>query len=57
MMTETEWRNLGKLLLLASHVHFLTVAPFLGIQQSPGWVHYLLNNSEPNVVCFRKLKD
>ncbi|CAG9806165.1 unnamed protein product [Chironomus riparius] len=27
----------------------------LGIQQSPGWEHYLITN-EYHVICFRKLK-
>ncbi|XP_057301619.1 cyclin-dependent kinases regulatory subunit 1-like [Hydractinia symbiolongicarpus] len=26
----------------------------LGIQQSPGWIHYLIHKPEPNVLLFRR---
>ncbi|CRK97717.1 CLUMA_CG011097, isoform A [Clunio marinus] len=26
----------------------------LGIQQSPGWVHYIIHNPENHVICFRR---
>lgn len=26
----------------------------LGIQQSPGWTHYMIHRPEPHVLCFRR---
>ncbi|MCL4138323.1 UNVERIFIED_CONTAM: hypothetical protein GTU68_000291 [Idotea baltica] len=26
----------------------------LGVQQSPGWVHYLVHNPEPQILLFRR---
>nr|CAH7738759.1 unnamed protein product [Callosobruchus chinensis] len=26
----------------------------LGVQQSPGWVHYMLHTPEPHVLLFRR---
>ncbi|XP_065353245.1 cyclin-dependent kinases regulatory subunit-like [Cloeon dipterum] len=26
----------------------------LGVQQSPGWVHYMLHAPEPNILLFRR---
>uniref|UniRef100_A0A6M2DFX1 Cyclin-dependent kinases regulatory subunit n=1 Tax=Xenopsylla cheopis TaxID=163159 RepID=A0A6M2DFX1_XENCH len=28
----------------------------LGVQQSPGWVHYMMHNPEPHVLLFRRPK-
>lgn len=28
----------------------------LGVQQSPGWVHYMLHIPEPHVLLFRRLR-
>jgi len=42
---------------LVPKTHLMTETEWrnLGIQQSPGWVHYILN-SESHVVCFRRPK-
>ncbi|KAJ1532138.1 hypothetical protein ONE63_000763 [Megalurothrips usitatus] len=29
----------------------------LGVQQSPGWVHYMMHSPEPHVLLFRRLRD
>lgn len=29
----------------------------LGVQQSPGWTHYLIHNPEPHILLFRREKD
>lgn len=29
----------------------------LGVQQSPGWVHYMLHTPEPHVLLFRRPKE
>ena len=26
----------------------------LGIQQSPGWIHYIIHGPEPHVLCFKR---
>ena len=26
----------------------------LGIQQSPGWIHYIKHTPEPHVICFKR---
>jgi len=26
----------------------------LGVQQSPGWVHYMVHSPEPNIILFRR---
>ncbi|KAG5679668.1 hypothetical protein PVAND_009223 [Polypedilum vanderplanki] len=49
-------QNLAKL-VPKNHLMTETEWRNLGIQQSPGWVHYLLNTTEPNVVCFRRIKE
>ena len=28
----------------------------LGVQQSPGWVHYMFHTPEPHVLLFRRRK-
>uniref|UniRef100_A0A336LNA2 Cyclin-dependent kinases regulatory subunit n=1 Tax=Culicoides sonorensis TaxID=179676 RepID=A0A336LNA2_CULSO len=28
----------------------------LGVQQSPGWVHYMIHSPEPNIILFRRLR-
>lgn len=28
----------------------------LGVQQSPGWVHYMFHTPEPHVLLFRRKK-
>ncbi|XP_025263744.1 cyclin-dependent kinases regulatory subunit isoform X2 [Camponotus floridanus] len=28
----------------------------LGVQQSPGWVHYMMHGPEPHVLLFRRLR-
>lgn len=28
----------------------------IGIQQSPGWIHYMFHRPEPHVILFRRLK-
>lgn len=28
----------------------------LGVQQSPGWVHYMMHTPEPHVLLFRRLR-
>jgi len=40
---------------LVPKTHLMTETEWrnLGIQQSPGWTHYILNN-ETHVVCFRR---
>ncbi len=27
----------------------------LGVQQSPGWIHYMIHRPEPHVLLFRRL--
>ncbi|KAL7744281.1 hypothetical protein ACLKA6_001680 [Drosophila palustris] len=44
---------------LAKHVpksHLMTETEWrnLGIQQSPGWVHYMMHAPEPHVILFRR---
>lgn len=41
---------------LISKTHLMSEAEWrsIGIQQSPGWVHYLLHGPEPHVICFRR---
>lgn len=28
----------------------------LGVQQSPGWIHYMIHTPEPHVLLFKRLK-
>ncbi|KAH8248162.1 hypothetical protein KR038_003808 [Drosophila bunnanda] len=44
---------------LAKHVpkaHLMTETEWrnLGVQQSPGWVHYMVHAPEPHVILFRR---
>ncbi|XP_034489452.1 cyclin-dependent kinases regulatory subunit [Drosophila innubila] len=44
---------------LAKHVpksHLMTETEWrnLGVQQSPGWVHYMMHAPEPHVILFRR---
>ncbi|XP_020289641.1 cyclin-dependent kinases regulatory subunit-like [Pseudomyrmex gracilis] len=46
---------------LAKHVpktHLMTESEWrnLGVQQSPGWVHYMMHGPEPHVLLFRRLR-
>ncbi|GAB1869732.1 Cyclin-dependent kinases regulatory subunit [Camponotus japonicus] len=46
---------------LAKHVpktHLMTETEWrnLGVQQSPGWVHYMMHGPEPHVLLFRRLR-
>ncbi len=29
----------------------------IGVQQSPGWIHYMVHNPEPHILLFRREKD
>jgi cyclin-dependent kinase regulatory subunit CKS1 len=29
----------------------------IGVQQSPGWVHYMVHKPEPHILLFRREKD
>ncbi|XKL64865.1 hypothetical protein PGB90_004951 [Kerria lacca] len=29
----------------------------LGVQQSPGWVHYMIHNPEPHILLFRRFRN
>ena len=29
----------------------------IGVQQSPGWVHYMIHNPEPHILLYRREKD
>lgn len=29
----------------------------IGVQQSPGWIHYMIHNPEPHILLFRREKD
>ncbi|XP_071477070.1 cyclin-dependent kinases regulatory subunit-like [Diadema antillarum] len=39
-------------------VHLMTETEWrnLGVQQSPGWVHYMIHNPEPHILLFRRTK-
>ena len=26
----------------------------IGVQQSPGWIHYMIHEPEPHILCFRR---
>ncbi|XP_014467569.1 PREDICTED: cyclin-dependent kinases regulatory subunit-like isoform X2 [Dinoponera quadriceps] len=46
---------------IARHVpktHLITETEWrnLGVQQSPGWVHYMMHGPEPHVLLFRRLR-
>jgi len=42
---------------LVPRTHLLTETEWrnLGIQQSPGWIHYMSHHPEPHVLLFRRL--
>ncbi|PNF31753.1 putative cyclin-dependent kinases regulatory subunit [Cryptotermes secundus] len=45
---------------IAKHVpksHLMTETEWrnLGVQQSPGWVHYMMHSPEPHVLLFRRV--
>lgn len=44
------------LALLVPKNHLMTETEWrnLGVQQSPGWVHYMIHNPEPHVLLFRR---
>lgn len=47
---------------LAKHVpksHLMTETEWrnLGVQQSPGWVHYMMHAPEPHVLLFRRKRE
>ena len=52
LMTETEWRNLG---YSAGIVIIFNVA-VSGVQQSPGWIHFMFHTPEPHILQFRRPK-
>ncbi|CAH1991323.1 unnamed protein product [Acanthoscelides obtectus] len=41
---------------LVPRSHLMTESEWrnLGVQQSPGWVHYMLHTPEPHVLLFRR---
>lgn len=41
---------------LVSKTHLMTETEWrnLGVQQSPGWIHYMLHTPEPHVLLFRR---
>ncbi|XP_066993517.1 cyclin-dependent kinases regulatory subunit [Anabrus simplex] len=39
-----------------SHLMTETEWRNLGVQQSPGWVHYMMHTPEPHVLLFRRLR-
>ncbi|XP_059611630.1 cyclin-dependent kinases regulatory subunit-like [Phlebotomus argentipes] len=46
---------------MAKHVprtHLMTETEWrnLGVQQSPGWVHYMIHSPEPHILLFRRPK-
>ncbi|KAG5330068.1 CKS1 protein, partial [Acromyrmex charruanus] len=46
---------------IARHVpktHLMTETEWrnLGVQQSPGWVHYMMHGPEPHVLLFRRMR-
>ncbi|XP_069697757.1 cyclin-dependent kinases regulatory subunit [Periplaneta americana] len=46
---------------IARHVpksHLMTETEWrnLGVQQSPGWVHYMMHTPEPHVLLFRRVR-
>ncbi|KAM0733361.1 putative cyclin-dependent kinases regulatory subunit [Formica fusca] len=56
-----EYRHVILPIDLARHVpktHLMTETEWrnLGVQQSPGWVHYMMHGPEPHVLLFRRLR-
>ncbi|XP_023945635.1 cyclin-dependent kinases regulatory subunit-like [Bicyclus anynana] len=39
-----------------SHLMTETEWRNLGVQQSPGWLHFMVHNPEPHVLLFRRLR-
>ncbi|GAB0090600.1 Cyclin-dependent kinases regulatory subunit [Sergentomyia squamirostris] len=41
---------------LVPRTHLMTETEWrnLGVQQSPGWVHYMMHSPEPHVLLFRR---
>ncbi|XP_071520178.1 cyclin-dependent kinases regulatory subunit-like [Panulirus ornatus] len=41
---------------LVPKTHLMTESEWrnLGVQQSPGWVHYLVHSPEPHILLFRR---
>jgi len=41
---------------LVPRTHLMTESEWrnMGVQQSPGWVHYLIHQPEPHVLLFRR---
>ncbi|XP_070549347.1 cyclin-dependent kinases regulatory subunit-like [Ptychodera flava] len=44
---------------LVPKTHLMTETEWrnLGVQQSPGWQHYMIHGPEPHVLLFRRLKN
>ncbi|KAI9565449.1 cyclin-dependent kinases regulatory subunit-like [Daphnia magna] len=44
---------------LVPRTHLMTETEWrnLGVQQSPGWIHYMVHNPEPHVLLFRRPKE
>lgn len=58
-MLELHFRHVILPADLARHVpksHLMTETEWrnLGVQQSPGWVHYMMHAPEPHVLLFRR---
>ncbi|XP_031559799.1 cyclin-dependent kinases regulatory subunit-like [Actinia tenebrosa] len=41
---------------LVPNTHLMTESEWrnLGVQQSPGWIHYLIHEPEPHILLFRR---
>ncbi|KAL7637285.1 UNVERIFIED_CONTAM: hypothetical protein RMT77_012014 [Armadillidium vulgare] len=48
----------NELAKLVPKTHLMTETEWrnLGVQQSPGWVHYLMHSPEPHILLFRRTK-
>ncbi|KAL0105565.1 hypothetical protein PUN28_015800 [Cardiocondyla obscurior] len=56
-----EYRHVILPIDLAKHVpktHLMTETEWrnLGVQQSPGWVHYMMHGPEPHILLFRRMR-
>ncbi|XP_018373540.1 PREDICTED: cyclin-dependent kinases regulatory subunit-like [Trachymyrmex cornetzi] len=56
-----EYRHVILPVDIARHVpktHLMTETEWrnLGVQQSPGWVHYMMHGPEPHVLLFRRMR-
>lgn len=49
----------AELAKLVPRTHLMTETEWrnLGVQQSPGWIHYMVHNPEPHVLLFRRPKE